>query len=67
VRPAGAADRTGRSARVNGCPALVIRIDGELDTVVAVRVDDGAISGLYAVRNPEKLSRMARQTALIRE
>ncbi|MES4879180.1 RNA polymerase sigma-70 factor [Streptomyces sp. NPDC000349] len=53
-------------AQVNGHPALVIRLDGELDTVMAVRFDDGRISGLYAVRNPEKLTRMDRETALHR-
>ncbi|MCG5217843.1 RNA polymerase sigma-70 factor [Streptosporangium sp. KLBMP 9127] len=52
--------------QVNGYPALILRLDGELDTVVAVRVDDGLITGLYAVRNPEKLSRMERETALRR-
>jgi RNA polymerase sigma-70 factor (ECF subfamily) len=52
--------------QVNGCPALLVRLDGEIDTVVAVRVDDGLITGLYAVRNPEKLSRMARETTLRR-
>ncbi|MEV5755728.1 RNA polymerase sigma-70 factor [Streptomyces tendae] len=45
-------------AQVNGHPALVVRLDGELDTVVAVRFDEGRITGLYAVRNPEKLSYM---------
>ncbi|MGP2436156.1 RNA polymerase sigma-70 factor [Streptomyces sp. JW3] len=55
-----------RPAQVNGHPALVVRLDGELDTVVAVRVDDGLITGLYAVRNPEKLSHMERETALRR-
>ncbi|MEV5506209.1 RNA polymerase sigma-70 factor [Streptomyces orinoci] len=53
-------------AQVNGHPALTIRLDGELDTVVAVRLDDGLITGLYAVRNPEKLSHMRRETALRR-
>ncbi|MFG3316704.1 RNA polymerase sigma-70 factor [Streptomyces sp. NPDC048171] len=53
-------------AQVNGHPALLIRLDGELDTVMAVRFDDGRISGLYAVRNPEKLTRMERETALHR-
>ncbi|WP_431973667.1 RNA polymerase sigma-70 factor [Micromonospora haikouensis] len=52
--------------QVNGSPALVIRLDGELDTVLAVHVDDGRIGGLYAVRNPEKLSHMARETRLSR-
>ncbi|MFI7434450.1 RNA polymerase sigma-70 factor [Micromonospora haikouensis] len=52
--------------QVNGNPALVVRLDGELDTVLAVHVDDGRIGGLYAVRNPEKLSHMARETRLSR-
>ncbi|WP_405091958.1 RNA polymerase sigma-70 factor [Micromonospora sp. NBC_01392] len=53
-------------AQVNGYPALLVRLDCELDTVVAVRLDDGLITGLYAVRNPEKLSRMTRETTLSR-
>jgi RNA polymerase sigma-70 factor, ECF subfamily len=53
-------------AQVNGYPALILRFGGEIDTVVAVRVEDGLITGLYAVRNPEKLSRMERETALSR-
>jgi RNA polymerase sigma-70 factor (ECF subfamily) len=53
-------------AQVNGQPALVVRLDGMLDTVIGVRVDDGLITELYAVRNPEKLSHMDRETALRR-
>ncbi|WCN79718.1 RNA polymerase sigma-70 factor [Micromonospora sp. LH3U1] len=53
-------------AQVNGYPALVLQLDGEIDTVVALRIDDGRITGLYAVRNPEKLSHMQRETALRR-
>ncbi|WP_326822975.1 RNA polymerase sigma-70 factor [Streptosporangium sp. NBC_01639] len=53
-------------AQINGHPALVLRIDGEIDTVIAVRVDDGLITGLYAVRNPEKLSRVERETTVSR-
>ncbi|MFD7434293.1 RNA polymerase sigma-70 factor [Streptomyces sp. NPDC059861] len=55
-----------RPTEVNGRPALFLQLDGELDTVVAVRIDDGLITGLYAVRNPEKLSRMDRETILRR-
>jgi RNA polymerase sigma-70 factor (TIGR02957 family) len=55
-----------RPAQVNGYPALILRLDGELDTVLAVRIDDGLIAGLYAVRNPEKLSHMERETVLSR-
>ncbi|MFJ4786601.1 RNA polymerase sigma-70 factor [Streptomyces sp. NPDC088794] len=53
-------------AQVNGFPALIFRFDGEVDTVLAVRIDDGLVTGLYAVRNPEKLSHMGQETALSR-
>jgi len=53
-------------AQVNGYPALILRVDGEVDTVVAVHVDDGLIRGLYAVRNPAKLAHLERETALRR-
>jgi RNA polymerase sigma-70 factor (TIGR02957 family) len=55
-----------RPAQVNGYPALVLRQDGAIDTVMAVRIDDGLITGFYAVRNPEKLSHMQREMALRR-
>ena len=61
-----AAAVTMEPAQVNGYPALIIRFDGEVDTVLALRVDEGLITGLYAVRNPEKLTRMARETSLRR-
>ncbi|MFF1614252.1 RNA polymerase sigma-70 factor [Amycolatopsis sp. NPDC058278] len=54
------------AAQVNGYPALILRRGGEVDTVVAVRVDDGLVTGLYAVRNPEKLARLDEATALCR-
>ncbi|MDA4889266.1 RNA polymerase sigma-70 factor [Streptomyces sp. MS2A] len=49
---------------VNGSPALVVHLDGELDGIMAARVEAGRITGLYFVRNPEKLSRIASQTPL---
>lgn len=58
--------RSLQPAQVNGCPALVLRLDGEIDTVMALRIDDGLITGLYAVRNPEKLSHMQQETSLRR-
>ncbi|MEU0742207.1 RNA polymerase sigma-70 factor [Streptomyces sp. NPDC006134] len=53
-------------ARVNGDPALVVRLDGAIDTVMALHVDGGLVTGLYAVRNPEKLSYLERETTLRR-
>nr|WP_258310749.1 RNA polymerase sigma-70 factor [Streptomyces sp. FT05W] len=49
---------------VNGGPALALRLDGELDSVLAVHVEGVRITGLYAVRNPEKLSRIESATPL---
>ena len=53
-------------AQVNGYPALILRLNGEIDTVIAMRIDDGLITGLYAVRNPEKLSHLEQETTLRR-
>ncbi|MEO3790367.1 RNA polymerase sigma-70 factor [Nonomuraea sp. B10E15] len=49
---------------VNGNPALLLRVDGEIDGVIAVRVEDARITGLYYVRNPAKLTRIASETPL---
>jgi RNA polymerase sigma-70 factor (ECF subfamily) len=49
---------------VNGNPALVLRLDGEIDGVMAVRVEGSRITGLYYVRNPQKLSRVESATPL---
>jgi RNA polymerase sigma-70 factor (ECF subfamily) len=53
-------------AQINGYPALILRLNGEIDTVIALRIDDSLITGLYAVRNPEKLSRIEQETTLRR-
>jgi RNA polymerase sigma-70 factor (ECF subfamily) len=55
-----------QAVQVNGYPALILRFDGEIDTVVAIRLDDGLITGLYAVRNPAKLSHLEQETKLHR-
>jgi RNA polymerase sigma-70 factor (TIGR02957 family) len=55
-----------QAAQVNGYPSLILRLNGEIDTVIAVRVDGGRITGLYAVRNPQKLSHMGQETSLRR-
>ncbi|MER5268598.1 RNA polymerase sigma-70 factor [Actinosynnema sp. NPDC002837] len=57
---------TAEPAQLNGGPAVILRLDGELDGVVAARVEDGLITGLYFMRNPEKLSHVERETALSR-
>ena len=49
---------------VNGNPALVLRLDGEIDGVLAIHVEEARITGLYYVRNPEKLSRVESEIPL---
>ncbi|MFJ9545446.1 RNA polymerase sigma-70 factor [Streptomyces erythrochromogenes] len=49
---------------VNGSPALAVHLDGELDGIMTVRVEDSRITGLYYVRNPEKLARVASEIPL---
>lgn len=49
---------------VNGSPALALRVDGVVDGIIAIRLEDGRITGLYYVRNPEKLTRITAETPL---
>ena len=51
---------------MNGWPALLMRFHGELDSVMTMRVEDGLVSGIYTVRNPEKLSRIIEEATLTR-
>ncbi|MCC9305818.1 hypothetical protein LN042_01620 [Kitasatospora sp. RB6PN24] len=37
-----------------------------VETVTALRIDDRVITGLHALRDPQKLSRMGRETVLSR-
>ncbi|MGN9786817.1 RNA polymerase sigma-70 factor [Nonomuraea sp. ZG12] len=55
---------TGESTVVNGNPALLVRVDGEIDGVIAIDVEGARITGLYYVRNPAKLTRIAAENPL---
>ncbi|MGP3937956.1 RNA polymerase sigma-70 factor [Nonomuraea sp. KM88] len=60
------AERSAELVQINGGPGLLVRVDGEIDGVVAVRVENGYVTGAYHVRNPEKLSHVRRETAMSR-
>ncbi|KAB8188452.1 RNA polymerase sigma-70 factor [Nonomuraea phyllanthi] len=60
------AERSAELVQINGGPGLLIRLNGEIDGVVAVHVENGYVTGAYHVRNPEKLSRVERPTAVSR-
>ncbi|PXY21256.1 RNA polymerase sigma-70 factor [Prauserella muralis] len=55
---------TGEVTVVNGHPALVVRLGGELDGIMAIRVENARITGIYYVRNPEKLTHVESETPL---
>ena len=47
-----------RYATINGLPGFVTReADGLLQTT-ALQIEDGRITGIYVVRNPDKLTRL---------
>jgi RNA polymerase sigma-70 factor (TIGR02957 family) len=52
--------------QINGQPALILRFNGEVDTVTVLHVANGQIAGLYAVRNPAKLSHLSEEIFLTR-
>jgi RNA polymerase sigma-70 factor (TIGR02957 family) len=51
---------------INGRPGLAFVIDGEIDTLLTILVEDGVVAGLYAVRNPTKLTRLEEPVTLTR-
>ncbi|WP_236952406.1 hypothetical protein [Kibdelosporangium phytohabitans] len=55
-----------RAGQEPGGPGLLIRVDGEIDGVLAVRVENGHVTGAYHVRNPEELSGVEREIAVSR-
>ncbi|WP_405715467.1 RNA polymerase sigma-70 factor [Streptomyces xanthophaeus] len=55
---------TGEPTTANGDPALLLRVDGEIDSVMALQVEDGLVTGIYFIRNPDKLTHIAAATPL---
>lgn len=59
-----AGELTAGPTMINGNPAMFVRLGGAIDGVMAVRVENARITGIYYVRNPEKLSRVETETSL---
>jgi RNA polymerase sigma-70 factor (ECF subfamily) len=51
---------------LNGAPAARIDVDGELDTAISLVIEDGRITQIFAMRNPEKLTRLGADAELTR-
>lgn len=58
IGAARAADFEAKAAWLNGSPATLIDIGGHLDTAVSLSVENGRITHIYAIRNPQKLTRL---------
>jgi RNA polymerase sigma-70 factor (ECF subfamily) len=61
-----APDAVVEAVLVNGAPGARVLLDGVLDTVIGFGFDDGRVSQIFAVRNPEKLRRLSEATQLSR-
>jgi RNA polymerase sigma-70 factor (ECF subfamily) len=48
-------------AEVNREPAMILRVDGVLDSVYVLTIAGGAIAAIRVVRNPDKLNYIGRQ------
>jgi RNA polymerase sigma-70 factor (TIGR02957 family) len=51
---------------LNGSPAIRLDVGGQIDTAVSLAVEDGRITRIYAIRNPQKLERLDTAAALTR-
>jgi RNA polymerase sigma-70 factor (ECF subfamily) len=51
---------------LNGAPAARIDLDGAMDTVASLVIEDGRVTRIYAVRNPHKLARLDAEAELSR-
>ncbi|MET0863130.1 MAG: RNA polymerase sigma-70 factor [Nakamurella sp.] len=60
------ANPTSEFAVINGRPGALVYLDGDLNTVVTIDIEDGIISRVYMVRNPDKIIHAASPHALRR-
>ena len=50
---------------VNSEPALIIRVNQRVESIFVLTVEDGLVTGIRVVRNPDKLARIARHLATV--
>jgi RNA polymerase sigma-70 factor (ECF subfamily) len=49
-------DIEARAVWINGSAAIQLDVGGQLDTAVSLAVENGRITRIYAIRNPDKLA-----------
>jgi len=60
------ADFEANAVWLNGSPAIQLDVSGQVDTAVSLTVENGRITHIYAIRNPQKLERLDVAAALTR-
>jgi len=60
------ANLTAEFAVINGRPGALVYLAGQLDTVITIDIEDGIVSRVYMVRNPDKISGAANPQSLRR-
>ena len=61
-----APDAHGETIWLNGAPAVRIDLDGQLHATISLVINDGRITRIYAVNNPQKLARLDGRAPLSR-
>lgn len=51
---------------VNGSPALRLELGGDVDSLATFVIEDGLVTHVYVVRNPDKLGALGAETVLTR-
>lgn len=64
TRYGGLAPMTTILAHVNGAPAVVVRVDDDIERVIALDIADGRITAVRMILNPDKVRHLARSLAL---
>jgi RNA polymerase sigma-70 factor (ECF subfamily) len=57
---------TAEYAVINGRPGALVYLAGKLDTVITIDIEDGIVSRVYMVRNPDKIAGAASPQSLRR-
>ncbi|HVM65119.1 MAG TPA: RNA polymerase sigma factor SigJ [Acidimicrobiales bacterium] len=67
VNLAGRVPSTASVARatVNGDAGVIVSVDGRVDFVAAFEVDDGQVTAMWIIRNPDKLEHVGEHLALV--
>lgn len=56
---------TAENATINGDPGVIVRLNGEIDLVIAFEIDGDLVRNVRVIRNPDKLRLIGSHPALV--